>query len=88
MELSDDVSLKKLLEAGTKEKKRINVLAGGGSQAAEMEMERLCKIMGRLESIKQKLLRLQTDKAKHSNKSHLFQRSVIYVPIAELRERV
>ncbi|KAF5461701.1 hypothetical protein F2P56_017777 [Juglans regia] len=88
VEFSDDVSLKKLLEARTRERKRVNVLAGDERQAAEMEMERLCKIMGRLESIKQKMPRLKNDKAKHSNKSHLFQRSVIYVPIAELREKV
>ncbi|XP_041021449.1 pathogenesis-related homeodomain protein-like isoform X2 [Juglans microcarpa x Juglans regia] len=88
VEFSDDVSLKKLLEARTRERKRVNVVAGDECQAAEMEMERLCKIMGRLESIKQKMPRLKNDKAKHSNKSHLFQRSVIYVPIAELREKV
>lgn len=88
MEFSDDVSLKKLLEARTRERKRVNVVAGDERQAAEMEMERLCKIMGRLESIKQKMPRLKNDRAKHSNKSHLSQRSVIYVPIAELREKV
>ncbi|KAG7966085.1 hypothetical protein I3843_08G032600 [Carya illinoinensis] len=87
VEFSEDVSLKKLLEARTRERKRVNVVAGDRRQAAEMEMERLCKIMGRLESIKQKMLRFKIDKAKHSNKSHLFQRSVIYVPIAELREK-
>lgn len=88
MEFSDDVSLKKLLEARTKERKRINVMAGGGCQAAELEMERLCNAEGRLETIKQKLLRLQNDKAKNSDKSHLSRQSVIYVPVAELKEKV
>ncbi|KAB1204292.1 Pathogenesis-related homeodomain protein [Morella rubra] len=88
VEFSDDVSLKKLLEARTKERKRINVMAGGGCQAAELEMERLCNAKGRLETIKQKLLRLQNDKAKNSDKSHLSRQSVIYVPVAELKEKV
>lgn len=89
MEFSDDVSLKKLLKARTKERKRINVMAGGGGfQVAEMEMERLCEVKDRLETIKQKLLRLQNDKAKNSDRCHLFQLNVIYVPVAELREKV
>ena len=89
MEFSDDVSLKKLLKARTKERKRINVMAGGGGfQVAEMEMERLCEVKDRLETIKQKLLRLQNDKAKNSDICHLFQLNVIYVPVAELREKV
>ncbi|KAG6705890.1 hypothetical protein I3842_07G199700 [Carya illinoinensis] len=88
VEFGDDVSLKKLLEARTKERKRVGVMAGGGCPAAEVEMERLCKVMGRLETIKLKLLRLQNDNARDSDKSHLFQQSVIYVPIAELREKL
>ncbi|XP_030965830.1 pathogenesis-related homeodomain protein isoform X1 [Quercus lobata] len=89
VEFSDDVSLKKLLKARTKERKRINVMAGGGGfQVAEMEMERLCEVKDRLETIKQKLLRLQNDKAKNSDRCHLFQLNVIYVPVAELREKV
>jgi hypothetical protein len=88
LEFSDDVSLKKLLEARTKERKRINVMAGDECQAAEAEMERICKVKVRLETIKQKLLRLHNYKAKNSDKSHLFQHSVIYVPVAELREKV
>lgn len=88
MEFSDDVSLKKLLEARTKERKRINVMAGGGCHAAEAEIERICRVKVRLETIKQKLLRLHNYKAKSSDKSHLFQQSLIYVPVAELREKV
>ncbi|GLT67744.1 hypothetical protein SLA2020_400300 [Shorea laevis] len=59
LEFSDDVSLKKLLEARTKERKRINVMAGGGCHAAEAEIERICRV-----------------------------KSLIYVPVAELREKV
>lgn len=63
-------------------------MAGGGrSQVAEMEMEKLCKVKDRLETIKLKLLRLQNNKVKNSDKSHLLEQTVIYVPVAELREK-
>ncbi|KAB2600058.1 pathogenesis-related homeodomain protein-like [Pyrus ussuriensis x Pyrus communis] len=90
-ELSDDVSLKKLRNTRTKEK-RANLIAGGGEdgcRVAELEMERLCKAKGRLEYVRQKLLKFQTVKAKqNSNISRLHEQSVIYVPIAELKEKV
>lgn len=85
MELSDDVSLKKLLKAKTKEKK-VNFITAGECRAAEEEMERLCKIKDRLENMKQKLLEFKNDKANNSAKSSLDE-SVIYVPVAELREK-
>lgn len=87
LELSDDVSLKKLLKERTKEKKRVNIIGAGECRAAEEEMERLCKIKGRLETMKQKLLDVRNDKAKDSAKSALHGESVIYVPVAELREK-
>lgn len=91
MDLSDDVSLKKLLKGKTKEK-RANIIAGGGgggeSRVAELEMERLCKVKGRLENMRQKLLKFQIAKTKKSNKSPLHEQSVIYVPVAELKEKV
>lgn len=87
VEFSDDVSLKKLLEARTKERKRANAMAGVGCQAAEAEMERICSVKRRLLTIQQKLLRLRPNKAKNSDISHLIEQSVIYVPVAELREK-
>ncbi|CAN6725705.1 unnamed protein product [Malus baccata var. baccata] len=90
-ELSDDVSLKKLRNTRTKEK-RANLIAGGGEDGCrvpELEMERLCKAKGRLEYMRQKLLKFQIVKAKQkSNISRLHEQSVIYVPIAELKENV
>lgn len=83
MELSDDVTLKKLLKERTKEKKKVvNFFAGVGFGDAEAEMERLCKVKSRLETIKQRLLNFQNRKANNSYKP-----SVIYVPVAELREK-
>lgn len=58
------------------------------SQVAEAEMERLCRAKIRLESMKQKLQGLQTGKSRKSNKNQLRQESVIFVPIAEIREKV
>ncbi|KAK9269452.1 hypothetical protein L1049_001226 [Liquidambar formosana] len=93
MEFSDDVSLKKqmqFLKAKSKrERKRVNFKVGGGVQAAEEEMERLCRIEGRLKNMKQVLLRLQNEKTvKLDEEAHLHEQSVIYVPVAELKEKV
>lgn len=91
MDLSDDVSLKKLLKGKTKEKRANSIARGGGggeSRVAELEMERLCKVKGRLENMRQKLLKFQIAKTKKSNKSPLHEQSVIYVPVAELKEKV
>lgn len=86
-ELSDDVMLKKLLKEKTKEKKRVNFIADDGCLHAEAEMERLCKVKDRLESLKQRLVQFQNAKAKNSDKPTFYGESVIYVPIAELREK-
>ncbi|XP_057979315.1 pathogenesis-related homeodomain protein isoform X2 [Malania oleifera] len=86
MEFSDNVSLKKQLkrlkEKINREKKGVK-LKSGGVQEAEREMERLCQMKNKLEQLKQMLLGLQNDKTNKSN-----EHSVIYVPVAELRERV
>ncbi|KAF4393847.1 hypothetical protein F8388_018338 [Cannabis sativa] len=83
MELGDDVKLKKCSKERSKMRKRFNLFAGFGSEDAEAEMERLCKVTGRLETIKQKLLKFQNNKAKNPWNEP----SVIYVPVAELKEK-
>lgn len=89
VELSDDMSLKKLLKAKTKrDKRKVNFMTGGGLPAAEAEMERLCKAKDRLEILKQTLSRVQNRNGRKSSKSHVHDESVIYVPIAELREKI
>ncbi|XP_062077401.1 pathogenesis-related homeodomain protein isoform X2 [Humulus lupulus] len=87
VELSDDVTLKKLLKERTKEKKKLNLFAGVGCEDAEAEMERLCQAKGRLETLKQKLLKFQNNKSNNKSKHPLNEPSVIYVPVAELREK-
>ncbi|KAF4392790.1 hypothetical protein F8388_010813 [Cannabis sativa] len=44
MELGDDVKLKKCSKERSKMRKRFNLFAGFGSEDAEAEMERLCKV--------------------------------------------
>ncbi|XP_027336657.1 pathogenesis-related homeodomain protein [Abrus precatorius] len=85
VEISDDISLKKLLK---KRKKRVNFTFEGDSQAAELEFERLSKVKIKLDSMKQKLNELQNFRAKDSHKLYLNEPCVIYVPTAELREKV
>lgn len=74
----------------TKVKKTVNFVARGGGQEAEVEMERLCKIKGRLELMKQKLLRLSSNKKDDGilDRSNMFEQSIVYVPVAVLKEKV
>lgn len=87
MEMSDDVTLKKLLKEKMKEKKKVDFIGGGGCQDAEAEMKKLCKVKERLESMKRRLVQFQSAKANNSDKPASYEQSVIYVPVAELREK-
>ncbi|XP_047149363.1 pathogenesis-related homeodomain protein-like [Vigna umbellata] len=80
MEMSDDVNLKKLLK---ERKKRVNFIYGD-SQIAELEFERLSKVKSKVDSMKQKLNEVQNCRAKGSTNEP----SIIYVPTAQLREKV
>lgn len=59
----------------------------GDPKAAESELERLSKLKIRVDSMKQKLLEIQNYRAKHSDEPQSKEPSVIYVPVAELREK-
>ncbi|KAJ6922209.1 hypothetical protein NC652_015994 [Populus alba x Populus x berolinensis] len=81
-ECSDDVSLKKLLKAKPKGvKKKVNPI----STAAEYDMERLCRAKSILETMKQKVVKLQNGKARKSSKTRPLEEFIVYIPIAELR---
>jgi len=80
MEMSDDVNLKKLLK---ERKRRVNFIYEGESEVAELEFERLSKVKSKVDSMKQKLNEVQNCRAKGSNEP-----SIIYVPTAQLREKV
>lgn len=87
MECGDDVSLKVWKTIAKKKKKRVNFKAGGGAQEAEAELERLCKMKGKVEEFKQILRELPNGKSRKSNASSVNEHSVMYVPVAELREK-
>ncbi|ESW26710.1 hypothetical protein PHAVU_003G141400 [Phaseolus vulgaris] len=85
MEISDDVSLKKLLKK--KKKRLVSFTFEGDSQTAELEFERLCKLKQKLVSMKQKLTTIQSFRVKGSDEPHSNEPSIVYVPTAVLREK-
>jgi len=86
MEISDDVSLKKLFK---KRKKRlVNFAFEGDSKTAELEFERLCKLKQKLVSMKQTLTTIQSFTGKGSDEPHSNEPSIVYVPTAVLREKI
>ncbi|CAL0330330.1 unnamed protein product [Lupinus luteus] len=85
MEISDDVSLKKLLK---KRKRKAKFSFEGGYQEAEFEFERLSKLKIKLDSMKQKLSAIQNYRGNSSYEPQQKEPSTIFVPIAVLREKV
>ncbi|XP_019442565.1 PREDICTED: pathogenesis-related homeodomain protein-like isoform X2 [Lupinus angustifolius] len=85
MEISDDVSLKKLLK---KRKRKAKFTFEGGYHEAELEFERLSKVKIKLDSMKQKLSAIQNYRGKGSDEPQSNEPSTIFVPIAVLREKV
>ncbi|KAL8096099.1 hypothetical protein AgCh_037165 [Apium graveolens] len=80
----DDVSLKLLKEKAIRRKKTI--IKGGELREAEAEMEKLCKMKDRLENIQQVLKALPNRGYVKTNKRSTNVSSVIFVPVAELRD--
>ncbi|PSS01315.1 Pathogenesis-related homeodomain protein [Actinidia chinensis var. chinensis] len=87
MDFGDDVSLK-LLKDFAKKKKRVNFKAGTGVEEAEAELERLCKVKRKVEKLQQVLLGLPNRKSHKTDASVINEHSVIYVPVAELRDKI
>ncbi|KAK7265216.1 hypothetical protein RJT34_32832 [Clitoria ternatea] len=84
-EISDDVSLKKLLK---KKKRMVNFTFEGDSEVAELEFERLSKLKIKLDSVQQKLTGIQNySRGKGSNEPHSNEPFIVYVPTAVLREK-
>ncbi|CAJ2637876.1 unnamed protein product [Trifolium pratense] len=84
-DFNEDVSLMKLLK---ERKKKVGFAFEGNSEAAEMEFERLSKVKMKLDRLKQKLSQVQNSRSKGSDEVYLNEPSIIYVPVAELREKV
>lgn len=87
MDLGDDVSLKHLREKAKEAKKKLNCKSRSGLMEAETEMERLCEIKSRVEKLQQILLQLPSLRFDKSSSNKSADLSVLYVPIAELREK-
>ncbi|XP_028051627.1 pathogenesis-related homeodomain protein isoform X3 [Camellia sinensis] len=87
MEFGDDVSLKILKAFAKKKKKRVNLVGGGGVEEAEAELERLCKIKGKVEKLQKVLLGLPNHISIIKTTTTTDDHSVVYVPVAELREK-
>lgn len=88
MDLGDDVSLKHLREKAKEAKKKLNSNRRSGLTEAETEMERLCEIKNRVEKLQQLLLQQPCSKFVKSSSNKSADLSVLYVPIAELREKL
>ncbi|KAK4414857.1 Pathogenesis-related homeodomain protein [Sesamum alatum] len=87
MDLGDDVSLKHLREEAKEAKKKLNCKSRGGMTKAEAEMERLCRIKSRVEELQQVVLQLPSWRFGKTSATNSNDLSVIYVPVAELREK-
>jgi hypothetical protein len=84
-DFNEDVSLMKLLK---ERKKKVSFAFEGDYEAAEMEFERLSKVKMKLDRLKQKLSQVQNYRSKGSDEVYLNEPSIVYVPVAELREKV
>lgn len=51
------------------------------------EIERLCSLEERVQNLKKALLSCKKDNENETVKTHLTEQSVIYVPVAEVKER-
>lgn len=83
----DDVSLKHLREKAKEAKKKLNCESRGGMLEAETEMERLCQIKSRVEKLQQVLLKLPSWRFGKASAITSGDLSVLFVPVAELREK-
>ncbi|XP_027072537.1 pathogenesis-related homeodomain protein [Coffea arabica] len=84
-DFGDDVCLK-LLREKVKKKKKMNIKRTVMLEA-EAEMERLCKMKDKIEKLQQVLLGLPSSRSSKADAAALNELAIIYVPVAELREK-
>ncbi|KAG6434105.1 hypothetical protein SASPL_105727 [Salvia splendens] len=87
VDLGDDVSLKNVRDKAKEAKKKLDCKIQGGMLEAENEMQRLCEIKSRVEKLHQLLLELPCSRIGKARGNNSAERSVLFVPIAELKER-
>ncbi|KAL3534872.1 hypothetical protein ACH5RR_003333 [Cinchona calisaya] len=85
VDFGDDVSLK-LLREKVKKKKKLDIKRTVMLEA-ETEMEKLCTMKDKIEKLQQVLLRLPCSRSTKADAAALNELAIIYVPVAELREK-
>ncbi|KAG8376385.1 hypothetical protein BUALT_Bualt09G0058000 [Buddleja alternifolia] len=83
----DDVSLKHLREKAKEAKKKLNCKNEDRMVEAEGEMERLCEIKSRVEKLQQVILQFSSRRFGKGSANNSSDISVVYVPVAEVREK-
>ncbi|XP_030535662.1 pathogenesis-related homeodomain protein isoform X2 [Rhodamnia argentea] len=88
-ELDDNMSLKqiKLLKGKPKDRKRVDFAANEGLREREAQLQELGKIKSRLDSLRKRIFTFQSSESKASGESNFCGPCVVYVPVAELKER-
>ncbi|XP_051131626.1 pathogenesis-related homeodomain protein [Andrographis paniculata] len=91
-ELGDDVSLKQLREKAKEDKKKRTCQKRSAEQEAEAEMERLCQLKTRVEKLQEVLLKFPSRPSKKRGTSkdrstNSRDPAIVYVPVAELKEK-
>ncbi|XP_073041680.1 LOW QUALITY PROTEIN: pathogenesis-related homeodomain protein-like [Primulina eburnea] len=87
VDFGDDESLKHLREKAKQAKKRLNSKNRVDLLEAEADMERLCQIKNRVEKLRQSLLQFPCQMFSKTNATTSSDSSVIYIPVAEVREK-
>ncbi|XP_073274332.1 pathogenesis-related homeodomain protein isoform X2 [Primulina huaijiensis] len=87
VDFGDDESLKHLREKAKQAKKRLNSKNRVDLLEAEANMERLCQIKNRVEKLRQSLLQFPCQMFSKTNATTSSDSSVIYIPVAEVREK-
>ncbi|XP_047975296.1 pathogenesis-related homeodomain protein-like isoform X3 [Salvia hispanica] len=87
VDLGDDVSLKHVRNKAKEAKKKLDCKSQGGMLEAEKKMKRLCEIKSRVEKLHQLLLELPCSRIGKARGNNSGDRSLLFVPIAELKEK-
>ncbi|KAL3825618.1 hypothetical protein ACJIZ3_021647 [Penstemon smallii] len=87
VDLGDDVSLKQIREKAKEAKKKLNCKRKSCMLEAEAEMKRLCEMKSRVEKLQQVLLELPSSRFSKSREIKSKDSSIIYVPVAEVKEK-
>lgn len=88
-EFDDNMSLKqiKLLKGKPKDRKRVDFAANEGLREREAQVQELCKVKSRLDSLRKRILTFRSSESKASDENDFCGSCVVYVPVAELKER-